>query len=129
MQDCYYATGRRKEAVARVRLFKGEGRIIINGEPIEKYFKINRIRLLIKQPFIITENKDKFDVKATVSGGGFSGQAGAIQLGISRALIKFDENLKPVLRKYGFLTRNPKEKERKKYGRKRARKRFQYSKR
>ena len=123
------ATGRRKESVARVRLIEGSGKVVINERPIEDYFKTETLRTVALQPFAVTKTAGKFDVKANVSGGGISGQAGAIRLGISRALLIFDLNLKKLLRTSGFLTRDPRAKERKKYGQKRARKKFQYTKR
>lgn len=125
----YYATGRRKESVARVRLYPGEGKVIINKRPMDEYFPIERLRLAVKKPFIITETADKFNVQAKVEGGGISGQADAVKLGIARALVLVSSDLRLALRKAGLLTRDPRKKERKKYGRKRARKRFQYSKR
>lgn len=125
----HYATGRQKEAVARVRLFNGVGKIIVNDQPFDKYFGRRFLQIIIKQPLELTQLLSKFDVIAKVKGGGTSGQAGAIRLGIARALLKANENLRPLLRKEGMLTRDPRGKERKKYGQKRARKRFQYSKR
>ena len=127
--DCYNAIGRRKEAVARVRLMHGSGRMVINKKPLEKYFIRETDRILIKQPFGVTNTMDKFDCSANIGGGGLSGQAGALRHGISRALISFDSSLRPVLRKGNFLTRDPRMKERKKYGQKGARKRFQWTKR
>ncbi len=125
----YYGTGRRKTAVARVRLVPGTGNIIINDRPLDEYFSYDTLKVLVKQPLIITETYGKFDVIAKVEGGGFTGQAGAVRHGISRALLKVDEELKPVLKKAGFLTRDPRMKERKKYGLKKARKAPQFSKR
>lgn len=123
-------TGRRKEAVARVQLVEnGSGNIVVNQRPINDYFKTETLKTIIAQPFVITKTLGKYDVKANVSGGGISGQAGAVRLGISRALASSDEAFKKLLRSYGLLTRDPRAKERKKYGQKRARKRFQYSKR
>ncbi len=124
-----FATGRRKEAIARVRLLAGDGKIIINDKPVEVYFLRETDRIMINTPFTVTGLGGRFDVKAIANGGGVSGQASAIMLGIARALVKADETLKPALRKAGLLTRDPRMKERKKYGQKRARKRFQYSKR
>ncbi|PIU67900.1 MAG: 30S ribosomal protein S9 [Armatimonadetes bacterium CG07_land_8_20_14_0_80_40_9] len=125
----HYATGRQKEAIAKVRLFNGEGKITVNEQPFDKYFGRRFLQVVIKQPLELTQLLSKFDVIVKVKGGGTSGQAGAIRLGIARALLKTDENLRPLLRKEGMLTRDPRVKERKKYGQKRARKRFQYSKR
>ncbi|MCX8030737.1 MAG: 30S ribosomal protein S9 [Thermodesulfovibrionales bacterium] len=125
----YQATGRRKRAIAQVVLSKGEGKIIVNGKDLESYFPRETLRMIIKQPLQVTGMIDKFDIKAKVIGGGISGQAGALRHGISRALLKFDNDLRPKLKKEGFLTRDPREVERKKYGQKGARKRFQFSKR
>lgn len=125
----YLAVGRRKESVARVRLSIGKGEIKVNRRKFEDYFKKETDRLLIMRPLEITNNLNKYDVYANVRGGGNSGQAGAMQLGISRALISIDAGLKDALRKGGFLTRDPRMKERKKYGQKGARKRFQWTKR
>jgi len=128
-QLTHYATGRRKESVARVYLAPGEGKISVNGLPLEGYFNRETHRIIILQPLKTTKTFEKYDIKAILNGGGASGQAGALRHGIARALSKIDENLKMTLRKEGFLTRDPRTKERKKYGRKRARKRFQFSKR
>ncbi len=125
----YPATGRRKRAVARVRLVPGDGRIIINDRQVEEYFPRATQLMLIRQPLESTQTLSKFNIHARVHGGGVSGQAGALRHGIARALVVFDENLKPNLRQGGFLTRDPREKERKKYGRKRARRGFQWTKR
>jgi small subunit ribosomal protein S9 len=125
----YAATGRRKRAVARVRLVPGDGRIIVNERTVEDYFTRATQLMLIRQPLESTQTLTKFNILARVHGGGVSGQAGALRHGISRALVVFDENLKPNLRQGGFLTRDPREKERKKYGRKRARRGFQWTKR
>lgn len=125
----YYGTGRRKEAVARVRLYPGTGNVTVNNKPFDSTYKIERLRLTILQPFIATDTLGRFDVVAKVGGGGISGQADAIRHGISRALVVFDENLKPVLREHGFLTRDSRIKERQKYGLVRARKRKQFRKR
>lgn len=125
----YIATGRRKEAVARVRLLSGKGNIVVNGHQWNEYFVRDTDRIFIKQPLKITTNLDKFDCIAKVCGGGLSGQAGALRHAISRALIKADETLRPALKKAGCLTRDSRMKERKKYGRKGARKRFQWTKR
>lgn len=128
-QKFYYATGRRKTSAARIFLKPGSGKITINGRPVEKYLSKPTSRMVIVQPFGITSNANKFDVFATVSGGGETGQAGAIRHGISRALVAFDEALRGPLKKAGFLTRDPRMVERKKYGQAGARARFQYSKR
>ncbi|MEI8176888.1 MAG: 30S ribosomal protein S9 [Candidatus Omnitrophota bacterium] len=123
------ATGRRKEAVARVQITPGTGVATINKRPINEYFKTDTLRTIAMQAFGVTKTTGKFDVTATVSGGGPSGQAGAVRLGTARALVANDENLRKLLRSFGFLTRDPRAKERKKYGQKRARKKFQYTKR
>ncbi len=128
-QLTYYATGRRKESAARVFLSPGEGKVSVNGIPMEKYFNRETHRIIILQPLKATKTLGSYDIRATIRGGGISGQAGALRHGIARALGKIDETLRASLRKEGFLTRDPRMKERKKYGRKRARKRFQYSKR
>jgi len=125
----YIATGRRKEAVASVRLLPGKGNILVNNSNWNKYFVRETDRIIIRQPFKATNSLDKFDCVAKVTGGGISGQAGALRHAISRALVKADESVKPVLRQGGFLTRDPRMKERKKFGRKGARKRFQWTKR
>ena len=122
-------TGRRKTAVARVRLATGTGKIVINGRPFENYFPMESLRGVVTQPFTVTGSADKFDAQITVTGGGPAGQAGAVRHGIARALLTVDANLRPVLKAEGFLTRDPRMKERKKYGQPGARKRFQYSKR
>ena len=123
------ATGRRKSSVARVRLVPGEGNIIINDRELTKYFGLKTLELIIKQPLEATETVGKYDVLANVVGGGISGQAGAIRHGIARALLKVDEEYRPTLKKAGLLTRDPREKERRKYGLKKARKASQFSKR
>ena len=125
----YMGTGRRKKSVARVRLVPGEGRVIVNNREIETYFGLETLRVVVNQPLVLTETKDKYDVLVNVHGGGLSGQAGAIRHGISRALLKADENLRPELKKAGFLTRDARMKERKKYGLKAARRAPQFSKR
>ncbi|MCT8976474.1 30S ribosomal protein S9 [Clostridium sp. CX1] len=125
----YFGTGRRKKSVARVRLVPGEGRVIINKRDIENFFGLETLRVIVNQPLVLTETKEKFDVLVNVHGGGYTGQAGAIRHGISRALLKADESLKPELKKAGFLTRDPRMKERKKYGLKKARRAPQFSKR
>lgn len=126
-QDIF--VGRRKTAVARVKLRDGTGKITVNKLPYEKYFTIPRHQLRIKEPLLLTNTSEKFDISATICGGGISGQADALRLAIARALVNLNSDLGPLLRKFKLLTRDPREKERKKYGRKRARKRFQYSKR
>ena len=125
----YYGTGRRKHSVARVRVFEGTGKITINGRDIDDYFGLETLKLIVRQPFNVTNTTDKFDIVATVSGGGVTGQAGAIRHGLSRALLQFDPELRPALKKEGFLTRDPRMKERKKYGLKAARRAPQFSKR
>lgn len=125
----YYGTGRRKKSIARVRLVPGEGKILINKRDIEEYFGLDTLRFIVNQPLVLTETKEKFDVLVNVYGGGLTGQAGAIRHGISRALLKADESLKPEIKKAGFLTRDPRMKERKKYGLKKARRAPQFSKR
>ncbi len=125
----FYATGKRKNAIARVWLMPGSGRITINQRPVEQYFGRDVLRMIIRQPFEVTGVVDKFDIVATVLGGGASGQAGALRHGISKALLSVDQEAKGKLRKEGLLTRDPRAKERKKYGQKGARARFQFSKR
>ena len=125
----YYGTGRRKTSTARVFLRPGSGTITINARPIEASFPTETLRLVIRQPLVLTENLERFDVLATTAGGGISGQAGAIRLGIARALLDYNADLRSPLRKAGLLTRDPRAKERKKYGMAGARKRFQFSKR
>lgn len=125
----YDAVGRRKEAVARVRLTPGKGDFVINKKPLLGFFKRETLKMIIEQPLELTETQGKYDVSANVRGGGLSGQAGAVRLGIARALIKIDEEHRSKLKKAGFLTRDPRMKERKKCGQPGARKRFQFSKR
>jgi len=125
----FKAVGRRKESTARVQLLPGSGSIRVNGKPYEKYFLRETDRIIIKQPLMATESATKYDVVANLRGGGLTGQAGALRHGISRALVLAEADFKDVLRKQGFLTRDPRMKERKKYGQPGARKRFQYSKR
>jgi small subunit ribosomal protein S9 len=125
----YAALGRRKESVARVQLVPGKGEIVVNGEPYDKYFLRETDKIIIKQPLAVTNNTAKFDIVARITGGGLTGQAGALRLGISRALVLAEPSLKDLLRKQGYLTRDPRAKERKKYGQKGARKRFQWTKR
>ena len=129
MSNVYYGTGRRKTSVARVRLVPGEGKVVINGRDMEEYFGLKTLELIVRQPLVLTDNTDKFDVLANVSGGGTTGQAGAIRHGITRALMEMDKDLRPALKKAGFVTRDPREKERRKYGLKKARKASQFSKR
>ncbi len=125
----FYGTGRRKSSVARVRVYSGNGNITINGRDIDDYFGLETLKLIVRQPVALTETADKFDIVVNVNGGGVSGQAGAIRHGLSRALLQYDENLRPALKKAGFLTRDPRMKERKKYGLKGARRAPQFSKR
>lgn len=125
----YYGTGRRKSSVARVRLVPGSGKVVINGRDLNDYFGRGTLELIIRQPLVLTGTNDQYDVLASVAGGGASGQAGAIRHGISRALLGVDETLRQSLKKAGFLTRDPRMKERKKYGLKKARKASQFSKR
>ncbi len=125
----FYATGRRKTSTARIFLKPGSGKIMINGKTPEKYLSKGTSRMVINQPFLATSNASKFDVFITVTGGGETGQSGAIRHGISRALVSFDETLRPTLKAAGFLTRDPRMVERKKYGKPGARKSFQFSKR
>jgi len=125
----YYGTGRRKKSIARVRLVPGEGKITINDRTIDDYFGLETLKVIVKQPMVLTDTVAKFDVICKVVGGGFTGQAGAIRHGMARALLKFDEELRPALKKAGFLTRDPRMKERKKYGLKKARRAPQFSKR
>ena len=125
----YQAVGRRKKAVARVRLVPGDGKIVINGRDIDNYFGLETLKMTVRQPLVLTSLEGRYDVLVNVYGGGLSGQAGAIRHGISRALIKADPELRPAVKKAGFLTRDPRMKERKKYGLKAARRAPQFSKR
>jgi len=125
----YYGTGRRKSSVARVRLVPGSGRVIVNGRDIEEYFNLETLRVVVKQPLVATENTNNYDVLVNVSGGGFTGQAGAIRHGIARALLQADPDYRATLKAAGFLTRDARMKERKKYGLKGARRAPQFSKR
>ena len=125
----YYATGRRKTSVARVRLALGVGKVLINGKPLEEYFPTKATQMYIEEPFRASDTLKRYDVIAKITGGGMNGQAGALRHGISRALVLADENLKQPLKEGGFLTRDPRMKERKKSGQPGARKRFQFSKR
>jgi small subunit ribosomal protein S9 len=125
----FYGTGRRKTATARVFLRPGSGSVKVNGREIESYFPSDILRMVVRQPLVLTDTAEKFDVVATVEGGGFAGQAGAVRHGISRALLEVDGELRERLKSAGLLTRDPRKKERKKYGQPGARKRFQFSKR
>lgn len=125
----YYGTGRRKKSIARVYLLPGNGKVIINKRDMDDYFGLDTLKVIVRQPLALTENQDKFDVMVNVRGGGFTGQAGAIRHGISRALLQADADYRPALKKAGFLTRDPRMKERKKYGLKGARRAPQFSKR
>ena len=126
----FWGTGRRKKAIARVRLIPaGSGNIVINDRTLADYFPQGTLQYIIKQPLVLTETEAKYDIFVNVIGGGFTGQAGAIRLGISRALLQAEENVRPALKKAGFLTRDPRAKERKKYGLKAARRAPQFSKR
>ena len=125
----YYGTGRRKTSTARVYLRPGSGEIIVNRRPFDSYFPNEALRMIIRQPLSLTESVGKFDILVNVDGGGTAGQAGAVRHGITRALMEFNADLRPSLKKAGLVTRDPRQKERKKYGQKGARKRFQFSKR
>ena len=125
----YQAVGRRKKAIARVRLVPGDGKIVINGREIDNYFGLETLKMTVRQPLVLTSLEGRYDVLVNVYGGGLSGQAGAIRHGISRALVKADPELRPAIKKAGFLTRDPRMKERKKYGLKAARRAPQFSKR
>ena len=125
----FYGTGRRKSSVARVRVYAGTGKITINNRDIDDYFGLETLKLIVRQPLVLTGTEAQFDIICTVAGGGVTGQAGAIRHGLSRALLQFNEELRPTLKKAGFLTRDPRMKERKKYGLKGARRAPQFSKR
>ena len=125
----YYATGKRKSAIARVWLQEGSGAIVVNKKPMDEYFSVEMARKLVHQPLQLAEMDNKLDVMATVAGGGVTGQAGAVKHGITKALLEFNPELRPVLKKAGFITRDARVKERKKYGQRGARARFQFSKR
>lgn len=125
----FYGTGRRKSSVARVRLYEGSGKLTINGRDIDDYFGLETLKLIVRQPLELTELNGKFDIVCNVGGGGVTGQAGAIRHGISRALLLYNPDLRPALKRAGFLTRDPRMKERKKYGLKAARRAPQFSKR
>jgi small subunit ribosomal protein S9 len=129
MNQGVLATGRRKTSIAKVIITPGSGNIIVNRKPLDEYFGYETLKVQVKQPLEVTNTLDKFDVKASVKGGGFTGQAGAIRHGIARALLKIDGDFRPLLKKEGFLTRDPRMKERKKYGLKKARRAPQFSKR
>jgi small subunit ribosomal protein S9 len=124
-----YATGKRKNAVARVWIKPGSGRVTVNHKEEQAYFARAVLRMILRQPLVVTNRETQFDVVATVKGGGLSGQAGAVRHGISKALVNYEPELKPILKKHGFMTRDSRMVERKKYGRAKARRRFQYSKR
>ena len=125
----FYGTGRRKSSVARVRVYNGTGKITVNDRDIDDYFGLETLKLIVRQPLVLAEVENKFDIVVRVAGGGVSGQAGAIRHGLSRALLQYDETLRTVLKKAGLLTRDPRMKERKKYGLKAARRAPQFSKR
>ncbi len=129
MDAQYRGTGRRKKAIARVRLVPGTGKITVNKRDLEDYIKYETLRVLVKEPLMITDTMGQYDVLVSVKGGGYTGQAGAIRHGVSRALLQVDSELRPILKKAGFLTRDPRMKERKKYGLKKARRASQFSKR
>ena len=128
-QVVFNGTGRRKSSIARVRIMSGKGNITVNGKALDEYFGEETLKVIVRQPLTVTDTLDKFDVICTVKGGGFSGQAGAIRHGIARALLTVDADFRPVLKKAGYLTRDPRMKERKKYGLKKARRAPQFSKR
>ncbi|CCO23767.1 30S ribosomal protein S9 [Maridesulfovibrio hydrothermalis] len=128
-KDFNYATGRRKNAVARTRMYQGSGIITVNGKPYEDYFPRKTLQMIVQQPLKLTKNLGKFDIKVNADGGGVAGQAQAVRHGISRALIEMDPELRPLLKRAGLLTRDARKKERKKYGQPGARAKFQYSKR
>ena len=128
-KNYFYGTGRRKKSVARVRVYEGTGKIIINDRDIDDYFGLDTLKLIVNQPLALTDTEGKFDIICRVAGGGVSGQAGAIRHGLSRALLQYNEELRADLKKAGFLTRDPRMKERKKYGLKGARRAPQFSKR
>ena len=125
----YYGTGRRKNAVARVRLIEGNGKIVINGKDLDEYFGADTLKYIVRQPLTVTNSTAKYDVISTVKGGGYTGQAGAVRHGIARALNEANQEFRPILKSNGFLTRDPRMKERKKYGLKKSRKAPQFSKR
>ena len=129
MANKFYGTGRRKKSIARVYLVPGTGKVAINNRDMDEYFGLETLNVVVRQPLVATETTDKFDVQVNVRGGGFTGQAGAIRHGISRALLQVDTDYRPILKKAGYLTRDPRMKERKKYGLKAARRAPQFSKR
>jgi len=129
LDESFQGTGRRKRSIARVRLGLGQGVITVNKRPLDEYFTRPSLRQIVRQPLEATQSASRFDISVKAEGGGIAGQAGAVRHGIARALLSMDESLREVLRRQGLLTRDPREKESKKYGRKRARKRFQFSKR
>jgi len=128
-EHTYYATGRRKNAIARTFLKPGDGKIVVNNRPLDDYFKVETAKMLLMQPFELTGTTDKFDVTVTVKGGGISGQAGAVRHGITRTLVQVNPEFRKTLKKAGFISRDDREKERKKYGQRGARARYQFSKR
>ncbi len=128
-QETYYATGRRKSAIAKTWITPGSGQIVVNGRPMDNYFTFETAKTIMTQPLMLTNLRDRFDIRVSVTGGGITGQAGAIRHGITRALMLVDPDLRPVLKKAGFVKRDPRTRERKKYGQKGARARFQFSKR
>ena len=128
-EEVFWATGRRKQCVARVRIKPGSGKFLVNDRALDEYFGRKTSQVIARQPLVLTNNADRFDILVNVSGGGLAGQAGAIRHGVTRALMEFDPDLRSVLKKAGFVTRDPRAKERKKYGLASARARFQYSKR
>lgn len=128
-ETVYSVTGKRKTSIARIRVVKGKGAISVNRKPLDEYFGTEILRMIVKQPLALTNNVDKYDMSVNVCGGGIAGQAGAIKHGITKALLEIDPELRSVLKKAGFVTRDSRIKERKKYGRKKARKSFQFSKR
>ena len=128
-KTAFYGTGRRKKSIARVKLSNGKGNIVINGQPFEEYFSIQTLQVIVKQPLVATDTLDKYDITAKVTGGGISGQAGGVRHGIARALLDANPDHRPILKSNGFLTRDARMKERKKYGLKKARKAPQFSKR
>lgn len=129
MSTTLHTLGRRKKAVARIYMQPGTGKITVNGRTIEDYFPTEILRIIINQPFVVADKVGVFDVNVNVASGGITGQAGAVRLGISRALVEYDTELRPALKAEGFMTRDPRMVERKKYGRRKARKKFQFSKR
>ena len=124
-----YATGKRKDAVARVWIKPGAGKITVNGRPVDHYFARPVLRMILQQPLVVAKRKDQYDLAISVAGGGLSGQAGAVRHGLAKALVNYEPELRPALKKEGFLTRDPRVVERKKYGKKKARRSFQFSKR